>query len=136
MAFDFSLLHLTRILRSRGLRRRNVHSSIERVVDAVEQELKWSGSTIGYRQMHQRLLRDHGLVIDRETVRRVIKGLDPEGVEMQTKRRFRRKGYAAPGPNFIWHLDGYDKSKLYEFCIHGAIDGYSRRIMGLQITTR
>lgn len=78
--------------------------------------------------MHQRLLRDHGLVIDRETVRRAIKRLDPEGVEMRTKRRFRRR-YAALGPNFIWHLDGYDKLKPYWFCIHGAIDGYSRRIL-------
>ena len=32
--------------------------------------------------MHQRMLSDHGVVIDRETVRRIIKGLDPEGVEM------------------------------------------------------
>ena len=48
--------HLKRILRNRGLRWKNIHSSIDRVVDAVEQELVWSGSSIGYRQMHQRLL--------------------------------------------------------------------------------
>ena len=67
-----SLMHLKMILRHRGLCRRNVHSSIERVVDAVEQELKWSGSSIGYRQMHQRLSSDHGLVIDRETVTSIL----------------------------------------------------------------
>lgn len=83
--------------------------------------------------MHQRLLSDHGIVIDRETVRRIVKGLDPEGVEMRSKRRFRRRRYAAAGPNFIWHLDGYDKLKPYGFCIHGAIDSYSRRILWLEV---
>ena len=38
-----------------------------------------------------------------------------------------------PGPNFIWHIDGYDKLKPYGFCVHGAIDGYSRRILWLEV---
>ena len=37
------------------------------------------------------------------------------------------------GPNYIWHIDGYDKLKPYGFCVHGAIDGYSRRIMWLEV---
>ena len=128
-----SLRHLKRILKKRELRRRNVQSSTQRVIDAVEQELQWSGNTIGYRQMHQRMLSNHEIVIDRETVRRIVKGLDPEGVEMRSKRRFRRRRYAACGPNFIWHLDGYDKLKPHGFCIHGTIDGYSRRILWLEV---
>lgn len=28
------------------------------------------------------------------------------------------------GPDFVWHLDGYDKLKPYGFAIHGCIDGY------------
>ena len=34
------------------------------------------------------MLSDHGVVIDQETVRRIIKGLDPGGVEMRSKRRW------------------------------------------------
>ena len=30
---------------------------------------------------------------------------------------------------YVWDVDGYDKLKPYGFCIHGAIDGYSRRIL-------
>ena len=128
-----SLRNLKRILKKRGLRRRNIQSNVETVIDAAEHELRWSGSTIGYRQMHQRMLSDHGVVIDRETVRCIIKGLDPEGVEIRSKRRFRRRRYVASGPNFIWHLDGYAKLKLHGFCIHGAIDGYSRLILWLEV---
>ena len=41
-----SLRHLKRILKKRGLRRRNIQSNVETVIDAVEHELQWSGSTI------------------------------------------------------------------------------------------
>ena len=34
----------------------------------------------------------------------------------------------------MWHLDGYDKLKPFGFPIHGAIDGYSRRILWLRVT--
>ena len=83
--------------------------------------------------MHQRLVNDYGIVIDRDTVRRIVKNLDPVGVESRSRKRFRRRRYVAPGPNVIWHIDGYDKLKPYGFCIHGAIDGYSRRILWLEV---
>ena len=38
-----------------------------------------------------------------------------------------------PGPNFAWHVDGYDKLKPYGFPIHGVVDGFSRRVMWLKI---
>lgn len=41
------LRHLKRILKKHGLRRRNIQSNVERVIDAVE-HVQWSGSTIGY----------------------------------------------------------------------------------------
>ena len=34
----------------------------------------------------------------------------------------------------MWNLDGYDKLKPFGFPIHGAIDGYSRRILWLRVT--
>ena len=46
-----SLRQLKMILRSRGLGRRRNHSRIERVVNAVDQELQSSGSCIGYRKL-------------------------------------------------------------------------------------
>ena len=29
------------------------------------------------------------------------------------------------GPNYLWHMNGYDKLKPYGICIHGWIDGFS-----------
>lgn len=83
--------------------------------------------------MHQRLRIDHNLVVDRESVRMIVKTLDPEGVACCSKHKLRRRKYSAKGPNWIWHLDGYDKLKPYGFSIHGAIDGFSRRILWLEV---
>ncbi|XP_041361772.1 uncharacterized protein LOC121377750 [Gigantopelta aegis] len=43
-----------------------------------------------------------------------------------------RRKYMNPGPNFVWHIDGYDKLSRYGICIHGAVDGFSRKIIWLQ----
>lgn len=47
--------------------------------------------------------------------------------------RLKRREYLSPGPNFIWHLDGYDKLKPFGFAVHACIDGYSRMLMWLEV---
>ena len=100
----------------------------------MEEELRGGGNSIGYRQMHQRVLVDHSLVVARETVRIILKTLDPEGVLLCSRHRLGLRTYYVKGPNYMWHLDGYDKLKPFGFPIHGAIDGYSRRILWLRVT--
>ena len=91
--------------------------------------------TLGYRAMHQRLTSDYGLVVTRSVVRQILKILDPECVEARSRHRLRRRQYCAKGPNYLWHIDGYDKLKPFGFSIHGAIDGYSRRILWLEVSS-
>ena len=76
---------------------------------------------------------EHGLITTRETVRKVLKIVDPEGVERRLRHRLKRRQYKVKGPNYIWYIDGYDKLKPFGFCIHSAIDGYSRRILWLDV---
>ena len=130
-----SLRQLKRILQQLGLRRRGNLDSINEVITNVEAELRGSGRSAGYRAMHQRLIIKYGQRINRESVRLILKALDPEGVEDRSRRRLRRRKYRAKGPNYIWHMDGYDKLKPFGFCVHGAIDGYSRRILWLEVGT-
>ena len=63
-----SLSQLKRVLKSRRLRRRKTASRITEVINTVKEELRGSGNSIGYRQMHQRVLVDHSLVVAREIV--------------------------------------------------------------------
>ena len=68
-----------------------------------------------YRQMTQKLLHVHGISTDRETVRELLKILDPVGVKARSRQRLQRRQYKTAGPNHIWHIDGYDKLKLYSW---------------------
>ena len=40
-----------------------------------------------------------------------MKEIDPIGCELRRKRGIKRKQYINSGPNFAWHIDGYDKLK-------------------------
>lgn len=131
-AIPLSLAQLKRILRSLGLYRRKGHSDIETVVSTIETELTGAGRDLGYRSMHSKLRKTHGLVIDRETVRIVLRHLDLDGVIARQRRRLKRREYRSKGPNYIWHLDGWDKLKQFGLSVHGCIDGFSRRIMWLE----
>ena len=129
-----SFRQLKRILRNQGLFRRRNYSNPYEIVSAVERELCGSGSSIGYRLRHHRLRNDYDLAVDKEIVRLILKTLDPKGFERRPRRRLRRRKYYAKGPNYIWHIDGYDELKPLGFCFHGAVDGYmhSRRILWLE----
>ena len=105
------------------------------IVWAVKGELRGSGSIICYGSMHQRLTTDHQLIVTRNIVRRVIKILDPEGVEARSRHRLRRRNYSTKGSNYLRHIDGYDKIKPFGFCVHGAIDGYSKKILWLEVSS-
>ena len=83
--------------------------------------------------MHRKLLQVHRMATDRETVRSVLKYLDPNGVLSRQRSRLKRRDYNGKGSNYLWHIDGWDKLKQYGFCIHGVIDGFSRSIMWLDV---
>ena len=74
-----------------------------------------------------------GIRVPRVIVQRLLKELDPSGTESRRSRRLRRRRYQNPGPNFAWHIDGYDKLKPWGFSIHGAIDGYSLCLLWLEV---
>ena len=63
----------------------------------------------------------------------MLKEIDPKGSELRRRHRLKRRVYLNQGPDYPWHLDGYDKLKLFGFVIHGAIDGYSRKVLWLKV---
>ena len=125
---QITLRQLNGILRELGLFRRRFKASIACVISAIQTELASLSSSFGYRMMHQKL-RQKNLVVDRETIRIAMRLLDPEGVTARSRHRLQRRVYNAREPNYVCHIDGYDKIKPYGFTIHGAIDGYSPKIL-------
>lgn len=74
-----------------------------------------------------------GLVIPRRIVHILLQILDQDGVTLRRRGRLRRRAYFAKGPNFLWHLDSYDKLKPFGLCINGCIDGFSRQLLWLNV---
>ncbi|CAG2237047.1 unnamed protein product [Mytilus edulis] len=60
-----------------------------------------------------------------------LRTIDQQGVLNRSHRVLRRRVYYNRGPNYLIHVDGYDKLKPYGIAIHGAIDGYSRKLLWL-----
>ncbi|XP_072038411.1 uncharacterized protein [Amphiura filiformis] len=103
------------------------------VIDKIQEELAGSGQCLGYRAMWHRLKTTHQLRVDKETVRFCLTLLDPQGVESRRRHRLRRRVYESRGPLYCVHVDGYDKLKPFGFAIHGAICGFSRKILWLRV---
>ena len=101
----------------------------------VQNEVNTSNSLIGYREMKHIISRKYHTNVSYERVRKSILRIDPEGVFLRSKNVIRRRIYRASGPFHILHIDGHDKLKRFGFAIHGGIDGFSRRIVWLKVST-
>ena len=104
------------------------------VMSFVRKQLEGTSSLIGYRYMHLKA-RAAGLVVDRETIRLVMKVMDAEVVSLRATHKLKRRKYIYNGSNETWHMDGYDKLKPFSFAIHGCIDGFSRKIIWLRVAS-
>ena len=81
--------------------------------------------------MHQKCWLNN-IITDRETFRILLRLLDSEGVDLRSRNRLRRRVYHSRGPNYVWHIDGYDKIKPFGIAISGCIDGFSRKMLWLE----
>ena len=97
---------------------------LEDIVSAILKEMdEYVGARVGYRGMTRRLRMRHNLVMTCDTVMRALRVINPQGVENRWRHRLQQKRYSTHGPNFLWHLDGWDK----------LIDGFSCRILWLEV---
>ena len=118
------------ICKANGLnRRRNV--SDEHLCKMIENELNTSLSCVGYRQMTENLCLKYGVNVTKEDVRKALKSVDPDGVNKRKSKTIVRREYLSSRPGSIYHIDGNDKLKSWGFCIHGCVNGFSRKLLWL-----
>ena len=130
---EISLRTLKRRLREWNLSRQLEQYDINVVKFEIGALLDGPDSMSGYRSIWHTLQR-RGIMVPRLVVQKLLKKIDPERVEFRKAHRLSRRQYYCPGPNSVWHADGYDKLKPYGFPIHGCIDGYSRKVIWLYLT--
>ena len=125
---------LRRHLKSLGLLRRKTQSDLLQVALFLQEQFNQYGMLHGYKLMHLKCIQA-GLVVTQTTIRHLLLLLDPRGVQLRKRNRLRRRLYINAGPNFLWHVDSYDKLKPYGICINGAVDGFSRMVIWLHAYT-
>ena len=127
-----SVRHIKRILRGMTLSRRRNYSTLSDIVDFILGQLQTSGQLHGYRWMYEKAYL-HGLKARKDDVRAILQVLDVQGTEQRRKRRLIRRTYVSKGPNYIWHFDSYDKLKPYGICVNGCVDGFSRKVVWMNV---
>lgn len=136
---EMSYSTLLRRLKVYGLNRRGFfqrdesEETFHQAKRRISEMINGPQSSAGYRSIWHTLEME-GLRIPRVVVQDLLKELHPDGVEARKAHRLKRRVYHNPGPNYAWHIDGFDKLKPWGFPIHGAIDGFSRRILWLRVT--
>ncbi len=63
----------------------------------------------------------------------ILSIIDPEGLQERRQNRLKRRQYINSGPNHVLHIDKHDKLSPFGFCIHAAMDGFSRRVVWLPV---
>ena len=104
-----SLRTLKRRLSDFSLKRSMIdHDNIEkRIRGVIENEISnESGAFLGYRSMWHLLRLQYHIHVPRGVVARILREVDPEGVEQRRRKRLSRRRYISFGPNFCWHVDG------------------------------
>ena len=113
---EISYSTLLRRMKLYGLSRRNFFAKneseeiFERARNRIIEMINGPGSSGGYRSVWHSLEME-GLRMPRVVVQDLLKELDPDGVKARKAHRLKRRVYRNPGPNYSWHIDGYDKFK-------------------------
>ncbi|KAL4219197.1 hypothetical protein ACF0H5_021779 [Mactra antiquata] len=105
--------------------------NIDRAIDIAKEELK--NGCAGGEALRRTMMLKHQIQVPRSFAREIVQILDGEGVRRRKRKRLRRRQYINKGPNYVWHIDGYDKLTPFGFPIHGCIDGFSRQIVWLKV---
>ena len=97
---------LKRKLKDLGLSRRGCVVDKETLRSAISKEIAGPGCFAGYQSVWHALQLRHQIHVPRNKVARLIKEMDPQGVENRKARHLSRRRYLSLGPNFCWDIDG------------------------------
>jgi hypothetical protein len=81
-----------------------------------------TGCLGGYRSICRLLRQKYHVIVTHEMVRNILKQIDPVSVANRRRHRLRRRTYTSLGPNYMWHIDGYDKLRPYGILISGFVN--------------
>ena len=76
------------------------------IKNVIREEMEGPGSLSGYRSIWHALGLRHHVHVPRNLVAKIMKEIDPDGVEERRSRRSKRRTFSSKGANASWHFDG------------------------------
>ncbi len=104
-------------------------------LDEVIKEIKSQFPNDGEVMLKGHLLR-LGLKVTRQDLRDSIHRVDHANTVARRSTVVQRRLYAVACPNAVWHMDSHHKLIRWRFITHAAIDGFSRTMLYVLITTK
>ena len=77
----------------------------------------------------------YGVNISKEYMRKGLVDIELEGVSMRKKKTIKRRTYETNGQFDMFHIGGNYKLKRFGFVIRECIDGFSRKLIWLFVST-
>ncbi|KAF3392417.1 hypothetical protein F1880_008931 [Penicillium rolfsii] len=137
--FKIASITLKRLRQQLGLRLRTNDPGAralqeKQMREVLQQEIQ-DGKIEGYgRGLLHTYLRQKGHVFPRNRVFSIYRDERPDALRRRTLDLQRqRQQYHSPGPNHVWHMDGYMKLSGYGIELYAAIDGFSRYILWIYV---
>ena len=109
-------------------------SSNAEVNISVQKELNVSGAFLKHRRIWGSLKKQK-IAVRKEDVRKTIPELNAEEIQQRKTINLVSWKYRNPGPNYVWHMDGHDIPKPFGFFVYVCIDGFSRKLAWLEVTS-
>ena len=102
----------------------------------IIKELSENNPNSGYREIMAFLSnRDPPILIQEARANRLLREIDPIGIGRRWALGIQRRTYHVPTANYLWHMDTHHKLIRWNFVTHGCIDGYSRLVTYLGVST-
>ena len=102
----------------------------------IVKELSDRNVNSGYREINAFLAnRTPPVIVQMARVNSLLREIDPVGTARRWTLGIKRRSYRVPTANYLWHLDTHHKLIRWNFVLNGCIDGYSRLVTHLGIST-
>ena len=101
-----SLSMLKRRFKRLGLKRKGNVFDENQLKALITEEFQGSGRLSGYRAIWHALRLRPGIHVSRHVVSRLLREIDPDGVQSRKTRQLHRRIYTSRGANECWHFDG------------------------------
>ena len=79
--------------------------------------------------MTENLCLKYSVNVSKEDFTEALKSVDPDRVNNRKRKTIVRQEYLSILPGSIYHIVGNNKLKCWGFCIHGYVDGFSRKLL-------